>query len=66
MGYSGRKIFKVPAIKTNVVDTTGAGDAYCAGFMYMYLKTADVLQAMEYGSKIASKVISIFGTRLQK
>ncbi len=64
LGYFGGKIQKVGIQKTDVVDTTGAGDGYCSGFMCKYLKSLDYKKAMEHGAKIASKVISKFGARL--
>ncbi len=45
----------------NVVDTTGAGDSYHAGFVCSYIHDGDIIEAMNLGSKFAAKVISKFG-----
>jgi len=46
---------------SKVVDTTGAGDAFSAGFISGYLKTNNVQSAMHEGSKHAVKIIQKIG-----
>jgi len=38
LGCRGEEIARVPAFQLRVVDTTGAGDSFDAGFLYGYLK----------------------------
>jgi len=51
----------IPAYPTNVVDVTGAGDAYCGGFMVGYEETSDPALASCYGAVSASFVLEGFG-----
>jgi sugar/nucleoside kinase (ribokinase family) len=51
----------VPGVK--VVDTTGAGDAYAAGFLYAYTQGRDLVTCGRLGGAMAAKVISHFGPR---
>lgn len=51
----------VPPYPANVRDTTGAGDAYCGGFLAGYLLTEDPLTAAQYGTVSASYVIEAIG-----
>jgi sugar/nucleoside kinase (ribokinase family) len=51
----------VPGVK--VVDTTGAGDAYAAGFLYAYTKGYDIATCGRLGGVMAAEVISHYGAR---
>jgi sugar/nucleoside kinase (ribokinase family) len=48
---------------TKVVDTTGAGDLFAAGFMYGYTHGADLAECGRLGSVAAAEVISHVGPR---
>lgn len=50
------------AKKVKVVDTTGAGDAFQAGFTATYLKSKNVKQSLTAGANQAVKVIKIIGS----
>jgi len=53
-----------PAIKINVTDTTGAGDAYIGYFLVSYLQTKDIPNAMKEATKAAAKVVIQFGANI--
>ncbi len=57
----GEKIYKTDIVKTELVDTMGAGDGYIAGFLYKYTQRRDVQEAMEFGAKMAAKACEISG-----
>ena len=54
---------KVPAVTTNVVDTTGAGDSFAAGFIPKWLETSDLEQALSAGTALAAKCVATVGAR---
>lgn len=61
------EIIKVEATRPEkLVDTTGAGDMYAAGFLHGYLTGRDLETCGKMGSILASKVISCYGARLQR
>jgi sugar/nucleoside kinase (ribokinase family) len=61
-GYENDKVYYQKAIKPqNIIDTTGAGDGYTAGFISEYLKSEDLRRAMKKGASYAAKVISRIG-----
>lgn len=51
----------VPALAVDARDTTGAGDAYCGGFMAGYLATGSALQAALMATVSASYAVEHFG-----
>jgi sugar/nucleoside kinase (ribokinase family) len=51
------KKWDVPAYPARVVDPTGAGDAFCGGFLSGYVNSFDPLQAALYGNVSASLAI---------
>jgi ribokinase len=51
----------VPAIVTDVVDATGAGDAYCGAFIVGWVVTGDPILAAACGSVAAAEAIGRFG-----
>ena len=56
-------IISVPAIKTKVLDTTGAGDLFAAGFLYGLVKQLNLHTCGQMGNLAASEVISHLGAR---
>jgi pfkB family carbohydrate kinase len=50
----GKHKWEVPAYSARMTDPTGAGDAFCGGFLAGYKKTYDPLQAVLYGNVSAS------------
>lgn len=57
----GNDVIKVAAIKTNAVNSTGAGDFFNAGFVFGYLKYKSLEKAGEFGNALAAFAISKFG-----
>jgi len=47
-----------------VVDLTGAGDLFAAGFLKEYLDKSNVKECLQTGSKLAAQVIKKIGARL--
>jgi len=55
---------KVPAVpNVKVIDPTGAGDAFRAGFLYGYVREWDVETCVQWGSVTASFAIEKHGTQ---
>jgi len=47
-----------------VVDTTGAGDAYCAGFLYGWTQDRPLPECAKLGTLCATQVIQRVGARI--
>jgi sugar/nucleoside kinase (ribokinase family) len=54
-------VSKVDACKTQVIDTTGAGDLWASGFLYGMLRGFEIPRCGYLGSLLASKVIENIG-----
>jgi sugar/nucleoside kinase (ribokinase family) len=62
---SGEARHEVAAVPTRVVDTTGAGDAYAAGFLAALTRGLALPECGRWGAVAAAEVISHFGARPQ-
>ncbi len=62
---SGGRAVAVPAdaVPGGVVDTTGAGDMYAAGFLYGWVRGGDAERCARIGSLAASHIVSHLGAR---
>jgi ribokinase len=59
----GKERHLIEAYKVETVDTTGAGDAFCAGFLYGLIKQKDLYECGKLGNFVASRCISQMGAR---
>ena len=48
----------------NIVDLTGAGDLFAAGFLHGYMNKLSIKESLEKGTEMSSKVIQQIGARL--
>ena len=48
-----------------IVDLTGAGDLFAAGFLHGYIKKLSTKECLEKGTEMSSKVIQQIGARLK-
>jgi len=59
----GKETHSVEAFKVKVVDTTGAGDAFCAGFLYGLIRDKSLYECGSIGNFVASRCIMKMGAR---
>jgi sugar/nucleoside kinase (ribokinase family) len=55
------KPFRVPAVKTRVVDTTGAGDSFDAGFLACWFKGGSIEASARAGAVAGARAVSAVG-----
>jgi ribokinase len=59
----GHEQHLIKPFKVDVVDTTGAGDAFCAGFLYGLVNDKSLLECGKLGNFVASRCIMKMGAR---
>ena len=65
MSISGEEIFECQSKKNlKVIDLTGAGDLFAAGFLHGFINKMSEKESLEKGTEMASKVIQKIGARL--
>jgi sugar/nucleoside kinase (ribokinase family) len=53
----------LPAVASTVIDTTGAGDSFAAGFIASFSKNRDLTAALQAGGELAAGCVAIVGGR---
>jgi len=56
-----REVVTVPSAARDVIDATGAGDAFCGGFLAAYARTGDVAEGALHGTVAASYALAEVG-----
>lgn len=59
----GRERLRIEPFKVKVVDTTGAGDAFCAGFLYGLINNKSLYECGRLGNFVASRSVMKMGAR---
>jgi len=59
--YDGKDYIDIPPYAVDLVDATGAGDTYMAGFTFEFLRTGDLRQAGCFASCVSSIMIEQVG-----
>ena len=61
---SGSEVTEIAAQKVDkVIDTTGAGDLFAAGFLYGFSRKKNMHECGNYASIAAAEIISHYGAR---
>ncbi len=58
------EVIHSPAMPAKVVDTTGAGDFFEAGFLHGYLTGKDLKTCAYYGNLLGKSAVEVLGTQL--
>jgi ribokinase len=59
----GRETYTIAPPNVQVFDTTGAGDAFCTGFIYGLLHRKDLYTCGAWGNLVASQILITSGAR---
>jgi sugar/nucleoside kinase (ribokinase family) len=65
VAIQGNEVFECNIQKNlNIIDLTGAGDLFAAGFLHGYVNKLSISESLEKGAEMSSKVIQQIGARL--
>ncbi len=65
VAINGEQIFECSIQKNlKIIDLTGAGDLFAAGFLHGYINNLSVKESLKKGTEMSSKVIQQIGARL--
>jgi len=65
VAINGKEIFECDVQKNlKIVDLTGAGDLFAAGFLHGYINKLTIEESLKKGTEMSSKVIQQIGARL--
>jgi 2-dehydro-3-deoxygluconokinase len=64
--HLGEEFLPISSKITMPVDTTAAGDSFNAGFLFSRMTGASIVEAGQYGNKLAGKVIQFQGAIVPK
>ena len=62
----GEDVVQIGCNKIDVVDTTGAGDMYAAGFLYGLIKGYDLERCGVVGNHLAESIIQVIGAKMDE
>ena len=63
LAWDGSELVEQEAVAANVADTTGAGDAFTAGFLSAYVGGASTAVCLQRGAEVAARAVTRRGGR---
>ena len=67
IAVKNKEIFQCNAKNNlNLVDLTGAGDLFAAGYLHGIINNLSLEKSLDYGTNLSSKVIQQMGARIKK
>lgn len=59
--FDGRRVWRQDAVKTDAIDTMGAGDSFAAAFLVRYMDEHDCTAALAYAAECAARTCCVRG-----
>ena len=66
IAINNNEVFECDSRKNlKIVDLTGAGDLFAAGFLHGYINKMSIQKSLQKGTEMASEIIQTIGARLR-
>ena len=59
----GKNIYKAGIPPSDIIDRTGAGDAFSSGFVSEFIRSNDTVKAIQFATVNASSVVAKVGSK---
>jgi sugar/nucleoside kinase (ribokinase family) len=66
VAFAGGAIFREETTPVIPLETTGAGDAFCAAFLAAWIRNRSIAECAALGNRAAREVLDVTGTRVNK
>src|SRR5690606_43011 len=60
----GEEIYKQGIVSAHAIDTTGAGDAYAAGFLFGLSRSYSIPRCAEIAALVSGKSVEVIGAKI--
>ena len=59
----GKTVYSAGIPESPIVERTGAGDAFCSGFVVEYIRSGDIAKSIQFATANASSVVTEYGAK---
>jgi sugar/nucleoside kinase (ribokinase family) len=64
--FAGGSLYRADTLAINPTESTGAGDAFCAGFLAAWIRDKPLYECAALGNRVAREVLDVPGTRIDR
>jgi sugar/nucleoside kinase (ribokinase family) len=66
LAFANGAVYREEALAVIPLETTGAGDTFCAAFLAAWIRGKSLAECISLGNKVASQVLDVPGTRIDR
>lgn len=66
IAFAGGAVFREETAPVIPLETTGAGDAFCAAFLAAWIRNKSIAECASLGNRAAREILDVKGTRINK
>jgi sugar/nucleoside kinase (ribokinase family) len=66
VAFAGGAVFREETVRVIPLETTGAGDAFCAAFLAAWIRNKSIAECASLGNRAAREILDVKGTGINK